>query len=41
VYLPLKKGHNEIWIAVSEDFGGWGIKGLIPDLTGLKLVNPN
>jgi len=27
VYLPLKKGHNEVWIAVSENFGGWGIKG--------------
>ena len=27
VYLPLKKGHNEVWIAVSETFGGWGIKG--------------
>lgn len=27
VYLPLKKGRNEIWIAVTEAFGGWGIKG--------------
>ncbi len=26
VYLPLKKGPNELWIAVSENFGGWGIK---------------
>jgi hypothetical protein len=26
VYLHLKKGPNELWIAVSEDFGGWGIK---------------
>lgn len=29
VYLPLKKGHNELWIAVIENFGGWGIKGRI------------
>jgi len=27
IYLPLKKGHNEVWIAVIENFGGWGIKG--------------
>ena len=25
VYLPLEKGDNEIWFAVSESFGGWGI----------------
>ncbi|MGE7776428.1 hypothetical protein ACQKLP_16990 [Chitinophaga sp. NPDC101104] len=26
VWLDLKKGQNEVWIAVSEDFGGWGVK---------------
>jgi hypothetical protein len=26
VYLHLQKGPNELWIAVSENFGGWGIK---------------
>ncbi|GAA0558609.1 hypothetical protein [Chitinophaga japonensis] len=26
VYLDLQKGRNELWIAVSENFGGWGIK---------------
>lgn len=26
VYLDMKKGNNELWIAVSEDFGGWGLK---------------
>lgn len=26
VYLDLKPGRNELWIAVSETFGGWGIK---------------
>jgi Protein of unknown function (DUF2911)/Domain of Unknown Function (DUF1080) len=25
-YLDLQKGKNELWIAVAEDFGGWGIK---------------
>lgn len=37
VYLPLKKGRNELWIAVSEDFGGWGIKGAIADRGGLTV----
>ncbi len=26
LYLPLEKGRNELWIAVSESFGGWGVK---------------
>ncbi|MEZ4772371.1 MAG: hypothetical protein R3D00_04245 [Bacteroidia bacterium] len=32
IFLPLKKGRNEIMIAVSEGFGGWGIRG--------KLIEP-
>jgi glyoxylase-like metal-dependent hydrolase (beta-lactamase superfamily II) len=32
VVLPLKKGDNEIWIAVAEAFGGWGIMGRISEL---------
>ena len=32
VVLPLKKGNNELVIAVSEAFGGWGIMGKISDL---------
>jgi hypothetical protein len=31
VALPLHAGENEIWIAVSEDFGGWGIIATIED----------
>ena len=31
VVLPLQKGANEIWIAVSESFGGWGIMASITD----------
>jgi len=27
IYLPLKKGKNDLVIAVSEDFGGWAIGG--------------
>lgn len=37
VYLPLKKGKNEIMIAVSETFGGWGIQG---KLENQDAINP-
>lgn len=38
LYLPLKKGKNELWLAVSESFGGWGIQGRFMDLSGLRFV---
>ena len=38
VYLPLKVGRNELWVAVSEDFGGWGITGMFEDMTGITMV---
>jgi len=31
IVLPLKKGDNELWIAVTEAFGGWGIMGQLSD----------
>lgn len=37
LYLPLKKGRNELWVAVSENFGGWGIKAVIDDQSGMKI----
>jgi glyoxylase-like metal-dependent hydrolase (beta-lactamase superfamily II) len=37
VVLPLEKGDNEVWIAVSESFGGWGVMAEIPDRDGLSL----
>lgn len=37
IYLPLKKGRNEIHFAVMENFGGWGIKARFDDLTGIKI----
>ncbi|HMY70668.1 MAG TPA: hypothetical protein PLQ88_02455 [Blastocatellia bacterium] len=42
VYLPLKKGANELWLAVTENFGGWGVKALFEDMTGIsfKEVQP-
>jgi hypothetical protein len=29
--LPLHAGDNQVWIAVSEDFGGWGVTMQLPD----------
>lgn len=39
VYLPLQKGKNEIWMAVSEDFGGWGIQARFPDMKDMTISN--
>lgn len=38
VYLNLKKGRNELWFAISESFGGWGIKGKIEDQEAIAIV---
>lgn len=37
LYLPLKKGRNELWMAVSENFGGWGIQAAIEDRSGIQI----
>ncbi|MDN5203737.1 hypothetical protein QQ008_20270 [Fulvivirgaceae bacterium BMA10] len=37
IYLPLNKGNNEILIAVSETFGGWGVQGKFEDMEGIQL----
>ena len=37
VFLPLKKGPNELVLAVSEFFGGWGMICRLDDLRGVKL----
>ena len=31
LYLPLAEGENELVVAVSEDFGGWGVQARLPD----------
>lgn len=36
LYLPLKKGENELWFAVTENFGGWGIKAMFEDMSGIR-----
>jgi hypothetical protein len=37
LYLPMKKGDNELWVAVTENFGGWGIKAMFEDLSGIRI----
>jgi hypothetical protein len=37
VYLDLKKGRNEIVLAVADYFGGWGFICRMDDLRGIKL----
>lgn len=36
VYVPLKKGRNDIILAVSETFGGWAVAGAFEDQTGIS-----
>ena len=38
VTLPLHKGQNEIWFAVSESFGGWGVQAAFENTEGLTFV---
>jgi hypothetical protein len=37
VYLPLRKGRNELVLAVAEYFGGWGLAARFDDPSGLRL----
>jgi len=38
VYLPLVAGDNELAIAVSETFGGWGVQARLLDLDGITFA---
>jgi hypothetical protein len=38
IFVSLKKGKNEIQFAVSENFGGWGIKAKIENMSGVKVI---
>ncbi len=37
LFLPLKKGVNELWFVVSEDFGGWGVKAKFENMENISL----
>ena len=36
LYLPLKKGENEIRIALTEKMGGWGVKARFTDMADIR-----
>lgn len=38
--LPLEAGDNELWLAVSEDFGGWGVTLQVVESDGVEVVAP-
>jgi hypothetical protein len=38
VYLPLRKGDNELWLAVTELFAGWGLIGEFENFDGIQLL---
>ncbi len=38
LYLPLRKGKNELVLAVAETFGGWGLMGRFENRSGLKIT---
>ncbi len=40
VVLPLKAGDNELWFAVSEVFGGWGVMAQLAERPGLRILPP-
>lgn len=37
VFLPLAEGDNDLIVAVSDAFGGWGLIGSLPDRDGLTV----
>ncbi len=37
ITLPLKKGRTELWLAVSESFGGWGVQAAFDDTEGISI----
>jgi hypothetical protein len=37
LYLPLKKGDNELWFAVTENFGGWIVGAVFDDMSGITI----
>ncbi len=37
IYLPLRKGKNEVIFLVTENFGGWGLQAILKDRKGIHL----
>ena len=38
VALPLQTGENELWLVVSESFGGWGIMAAFDIVEGIEVA---
>jgi hypothetical protein len=38
LFLPLQEGDNELWMAVSEDFGGWAAALRLPESSDVRVV---
>ena len=41
VYLPLVGGENDLVLAVTEEFGGWGVQARLEDLEGCSVRLPH
>lgn len=39
LYLPLEAGDNDLVLAVSEDFGGWGVQARLDDPDGIVVLD--
>ncbi|MFT4031163.1 MAG: hypothetical protein QM669_01970 [Siphonobacter sp.] len=37
VFLDLKKGKNEIVLAITEEFGGWGVQAIMAEQSGITI----
>jgi hypothetical protein len=37
LFLPLKKGVNELWFVVGKEFGGWGLQAKLEDMNRISL----
>ena len=38
VFLPLEPGKNELWFAVGENFGGWGLEARLDGADGVTIA---
>jgi hypothetical protein len=38
IILPLREGSNELWLAVSESFGGWGVQAALGESEGVTVA---
>ena len=37
VFLPLRAGENQLWFAVAENFGGWGLQAILQSAEGITV----